>query len=186
MNHPAVPRDADRADYYAATDRKHFGDPSTPGSTFTGDGINRLEDIVRLAEWQRGNLDGDDRLELIERGWSDPGAFLPDHRYLMVFTPGVLGVLNSAHVDERSRVKVIRTKPGVACSVVIDVTEKPATDFGVVILDKDGTVVTAFPGPITDPGVDDTFGHLEGRTATLAEIRELAGGEIWMNTALPT
>ncbi|WP_159599757.1 hypothetical protein [Agromyces humi] len=186
MPHPAVPRESDRAAYYDATDRKHFGDPGTPGSTFTGYGITKLEDIVELVEQQRGTLDGDDRLELVARGWSDPGAFLPDHRYLLVFTPGVLGVLNSAGLDPATPIRVIRTKPGVACSAVIEVTAKPETDFGVLILDDAGTVVTAFPGPITDPGITDTFGHLEGQTVPLKQIREIAGGDVWLNTAFPT
>jgi hypothetical protein len=50
-------------DYYAANDRNHFGDPTSPGSQFTD--VNDTESLVALAHIQRGHLDGDDRDELI-------------------------------------------------------------------------------------------------------------------------
>lgn len=51
---------SDKADYYSATEKKHFGDTSAPGSQFIE--VESLVEFLELAQEQKDNgLMGDDR-----------------------------------------------------------------------------------------------------------------------------
>jgi hypothetical protein len=185
----AVPRELDEAtsDYYAATDRKHFGDRTEPGSKFLDPALSELEDIVRLAIAQRGSLDGDDRVKFYFD--SDPDAFRDGNRYLKVATPGTVGVIHSTELSDASLLSVVRTKPGAPVSLVASVTEQPTTDYAVLIIEDvidtgEARVVTAFPGTVTAPLESLTLEELEGGAITVAAARDILRGEFWANTRL--
>lgn len=185
----AIPRDGQYAQYYADTDAKHFSDKDKPGSKFTDSRIKNLNDVTALAAKQRGNLDGDDREELIKHG-ANPDALNPNFRYLMVRTPGKVGSqdINSFPVTTKFRVE--RTKAGSSASVVADVKEQPKANFGVVIMGRppgvnQDSVITAHPGLPSRSSGKDTFGEYEGRTLSMNHIMEIAGtNRVNINTRL--
>ena len=186
----AVPRKRKQAfaDYYTATDRKHFGDASGPGSKFTDPELKKVEDVVALAAYQRGSLDGDDTQKFISRG-ANPDAFQEGKRYLMVQTPGKVGIMHSAGVSDDETVEVVRTKPGVPCSLVYTVDEQPETNYGVVVMVEDvetgkDMVITTFPGVVTKSLKNDEIDSLEGRRISVSEVRRILGSEVWFNTKL--
>lgn len=164
-------------DYYAANDRKHFGDPTNPGSQFTD--APDTETLVALTHNQRGNLEGDDRDELIARG-GDPAGFMPGKRYLMVETAGVLGIKSGDETADDTPVTIARTKPGVPCSMIANVTEKTPVDYGVVVLGEHNVtgrpfVISTFPGRVTRPTADERVDALEGQTVPAGQLRDLLG-----------
>lgn len=166
-------------DYYAANDRKHFGDPVNPGSQFTE--AADTESLVALTHDQRGDLEGDDRDELIRRG-GDPGGFMPGKRYLMVETPGVLGIKGGDETADDTPVTIARTKPGVPCSMIANVTEKTPVDYGVVVMGEHNVtgkpfVISTFPGRVTRPTADERVDALEGQTVPAGQLRELLGAK---------
>lgn len=176
--------------YYAANDRKHFGDATNPGSQFTEAADTQA--LVALASEQRGDLEGDDRQALIARG-GDPAGFMAGKRYLMVQTPGVLGVKAGSEVDDSTPVTITRTKPGVPCSMVASVKEKTPVDYGVVIMGThnvsgDPFVISTFPGRVTRPTADERVDALEGTTVPAGQLRALLGRDefdsMTLNTAL--
>lgn len=188
----AVPRDIDEsyASYYKATDRKHFGDPTEPGSKFLDPKLKKLEDVLKLRILQSStlNLDGDDREELIKLG-ADPNGFLKDKRYLVVRTKGKVGVIHSDELDPAQKVLVKRTKPGVPCSLTVEVNEQPETDYAVIIMaknDKTGKdfAITAFPGLVTKPVAHPHIDALEGNHITVAEAKTILGESFWLNTSM--
>lgn len=187
-----VPRNIDAAhfDYYAATDKKHFGDKTQPGSKFLDPSLTKIEDILLLRMRQSGtdNLDGDDRAELIARG-SDPNGFRKGNRYLIVLTEGTVGIQASDELSDDYKVQIVRTKPGASCSLVMEVEKQNTTDFAVIILgkhEKTGKdfLITTFPGPSTKPTVNDTLDQMEGQYVTVGEVRRILGEEFWINTKL--
>ena len=186
----AVPRTRDEAtwDYYAATDTKHFGDRSEPGSKFLAEELRSIEDVVALAACQRGDLQGDDRELFIARG-AHPDAFKDDNRYLFVETPGTVGVINSADLNDSLLLNVVRTKPGAPCSLVAAVEQQPETDYAVIVIVTDqktgeDLVITTFPGVVTPSIENETIESLEGGAVTVALARYLLGGDFWANTRL--
>lgn len=184
-----VARDGELAEYYEATDRKHFGlAGNTPGSKFTDPRLTKLEDVVALAFQQRGHLEGDDREFFIQQG-STADAFKEGNRYLKVETSGVVGILHASELQDDTMVTVQRTKPGVPCSLVVEVTERPHTDYGVIVLathEKTGkaVVVTAFPGLVTEPLSNEHLDLLEGKQLSMADARHLLGSKFWVNTTV--
>jgi hypothetical protein len=186
-----VPRNRDEgtAAYYAATDRKHFGDRTEPGSKFLDTRFNRVEHVLQLAMVQRGNMDGDDREALIQRG-ADRQGFMDGKRYLMVNTPGTVGVMNSADLPDDAVLEVMETKPGAPCSLVYTTDTQPSTDYAVVVLAKDKAtendlLITTFPGPITKPLANPDIDALKGQKLTAGEARSILKGQsFWVNTRL--
>lgn len=185
-----VPRGIDdaHAGYYAATDAKHFGDKTEPGSKFISESLRSVEDVVALRMVQTGkdHLKGDDREALIAAG-SDPNGFSAGKRYLMVKTAGTVGIRNSNTFKPEDKVQVVRTKPGAPCSIVATVKSQPETDYAVVVVGehkdtKNDFIITTFPGPVTKPTANATIDNLEGRTMTVADARRLMGEDFWINT----
>jgi hypothetical protein len=185
-----VPRDIDdaHAGYYAATDSKHFGDKTAPGSKFLSEDLKSVEDVVALRMIQTGknNVKGDDREALIAAG-SDPNGFSEGKRYLMVKTSGTVGIKNSSDFMPNDKVQVVRTKPGAPCSLVATVDSQPETDFAVIVVGehkdtKNDFIITAFPGPVTKPTASDAIDNLEGMTMTVADAKRLVGEDFWVNT----
>lgn len=165
---------------------------AAPGSKFSDTTLTSLNDVVLLAHQQRGGLAGDDRDAFVARG-AKADAFQTGKRYILVETAGTVGVLNSADLPDSTPVSIERTKAGVPCSVVHTVQEQPTTDYAVIVVAEDkmgitrdggDLVITAFPGmvtrPLNNPGIDE----LEGRTVTLGSVRQIVGGDLWMNTRL--
>lgn len=184
-----VPRRGALREYYAATDAKHFTDPFSAGSKFTGLKVRRLNDVVMLAWRQRDGLEGDDRGRLVALG-ADPAVFMPGVRYLLVKTPGTVGVVRSEGMPGTTPVDVVRMKPGAACSLVVDVDTRPPVAFGTVVIgpardDPDREVVwTAHPGLPAAAGTEDLMGAHEGRTVTLDQVRRVYGGDLTLNARL--
>lgn len=183
-----VPRQEELAGYYAATDAKHFS-RGTAGSTFTDPTLVRVEDVVGLALAQRGTLDGDDRELLVAVG-GPREAFSEECRYLLVRTPGVVGVLNSDSLDAETVVEVVRMKPDTPCSLVIEVDTQPTSELATLILgpDTEGTeiVYTVHPGVPCVTDNEDRARALENQQVPLERIRALYQGEVWLNTVLPS
>lgn len=176
--------------YFAATERKHFGSQSDPGSTFTD--VDNLADLLSLAHFQRGNLDGDSRRSLIASG-VHPDAFAAGVRYLLVRTPGTVGILNTSTLHPDDTVTVERTKPNAPCTVVTEVTTQPTAEYGVIIIgpDVDGftddgrdVLYTAHPGPPTRPANSAVLDGYEGQQITVRRMREVLGGDVWANTRI--
>jgi hypothetical protein len=175
-------------DYYAANDRKHFGDPTSPGSQFTD--VADTEALVALTYRQRGTLEGDDREELIARG-GDPDGFMAGKRYLMVETPGVLGIKSGHETADDTPITITRTKPGVPCSMVANVTEKSPVNYGVVIMGGHNVtgqpfVISTFPGKVTRPTADERIDGLEGQTVPAGHLRILLGAQAFDAMTLNT
>lgn len=173
------------ADYYKATDAKHFGDRTIPGSKFTDPDLNSLEDVLELAIKQRGNLENDDRAKFIDMG-ALKDAFDPNIRYLYVETKGLVGIIHSAGRPDGIPLLVRRTKPGAPCSVTYNTNLRHTTDIAVVIIDKDDAgnerLITAHPGTPVKPKTGE-FDEFEGQYISLGQARLIAGGELWLETA---
>jgi hypothetical protein len=188
-----IPRNEKTASYFEATETKHFGDASGHGSKFVDPTLRSLNDIVLLAWEQRGgSLAGDDRSEFIARG-AKPDAFQDGKRYLLVETPGTVGVVNSEGLSGDAKVEIVRGKPGAPCSIVLAVDTQATTDYAVVIVAQDtmgitetggDLLITAFPGTVTRPTANAAIDALEGQTTTMAEVRRILGGDTWLNTRL--
>lgn len=185
-----VPRDRDEshAAYYAATDAKHFGDKTEPGSKFMDPALRSVEDVaaLRMVQTGKNNLKGDDREALIAAG-SDPNGFSEGKRYLMVKTSGTVGIQNSAKMRPTDTVQVVRTKPGAPCSLVASVKSQPETDFAVIVVGehketKNDFIITTFPGPVTKPTASEAIDNLEGMTMTVADAKKILGEDFWANT----
>lgn len=185
-----VPRNLDEqhAAYYEATDKKHFGDKTQPGSKFLDPSLEKVEHVLMMRMEQIGaaNLDGDDKNALIARG-SDPNGFIEGKRYLMVLTEGTVGIKNSASLPDDAKVQVVRTKPGSPCSLVMEVSEQPTTDFAVIVMGEHKQtgkdfVITTFPGPVTKPTSNEALDSKEGQFLTIQEVKEIINEDFWINT----
>ena len=185
-----VPRDIDEQHkaYYEATDRKHFGDKTEPGSKFLDPSLEKVEHVLMLRMEQTGtaNLDGNDKSALTARG-SDGNGFMEGNRYLMVLTEGTVGIKNSKTLPTDAKVQVVRTKPGAPCSLVMEVEEQPTTDYAVIVIGKhrqtgNDFVITTFPGPVTKPTSNESLDAREGQVLTVGETREILGEDFWINT----
>jgi len=180
--HPPVPRDGAHHDYYLALDAKHFS-PNAIGSRFLHE--RRIEDLLAAARAERGNLDGDDRAQLVVAG-SDPASFQDNCRYLLVHTSGTVGVVHSSTLPERTPVHVIQTKPGCPLTLAVDLPAQASTELATIIIGADETgtelVWTAHPGvpiPAANTGTDP-FAAYDGQTITLAQAKAVLGGQTWL------
>jgi hypothetical protein len=187
-----VPRNLDdqHAAYYDATDKKHFGDKTQPGSKFLNPSLEKIEHVLMMRMQQIGEatLDGDDREALIARG-SDPNGFMAGKRYLMVLTEGTVGIKNSSTLPAETKVEVVRTKPGAPCSLVMEVDAQPTTSYAVIVMGEHQQtgkdfLITTFPGPVTKPTANPALDAKEGQTMTVDEVKEILGEDFWINTKM--
>ena len=187
-----IPRKGELKEYYEATDARHLpaarSHSTGTGSQFLDMKLLRVNDVVALAWRQRPeHLDGDDRAELIARG-APAEAFADDVRYLIVDTPGTVGITRSEGLPDSTRIKVVRTKPGVPCALAIESDAAPEVSFGTIVIgthpeDREREIVwTAHPGVPIPPGKSTVFDDLEGQWTTLGEVRTRAGRETWLQT----
>jgi hypothetical protein len=187
-----VPRSGDMVAYYEATDKKHFSsDRSIPGSKFTDPKLSCLEDIVEILIHDGRNLYvDDDRNEFIQQHNANPNAFSSSCRYLKIETSGSLGAIHAADLANDTVLDVVRTKPGVPCSLVTTVQQQPESQIAVVVLaDHDTThqpfIITAFPGVPTKPIADERIDLLEGSSLTVQDAKNILGVDnFWINTRL--
>lgn len=164
------------SDYYEGTEKKHFHDPQVAGSKFTDSSIKSIEDLLLLASYQRGDLKGDDRGAFLAAGTASE-ALNDNSRYLMVKTPGKLGVVESTFISPETKVLVKRTKPLAPCSYVMQVKEQPTIGYGVIIISQylgKERFITAFPGPPTRVSTSrktlNEVNSLEGQEFTIREL----------------
>lgn len=192
---------SEQIDYLADTARKHWG-PSAIGSRFNravsdrdnpDAGVGKIKDLVTLletAQAQRGDLKGDDRNILVEKGVS-PEALLSFCRYLVVEVPGEVGIIQAKELPNDTKVQVVRRKHGAPCSLVIKGNEYPRVNFGVIIIgpnerqkDEDSEpttkemIWTAHPGLPIRPSEVDIWE--EGSTVTVADVKEKLGEEAYL------
>jgi hypothetical protein len=168
---------AELADYFAATERKHFSDESL-GSRFLT--LASLSELLEETRRQRGSLAGDDREALKALG-ADADAFLPECRYLLLEAHGTMGMVDSATLPEETLVHVVRAKPNTPCSWVVDVDELPETELATVVIgpnqevdaSTEEAVWTAHPGLPCQPARGDDLP--EGAIVTVAELRARRG-----------
>ena len=137
---------SERADYYAALHDKHFNPEKSVGSLITE--ARNLRDLLARAIEQRGSLQGDDREKFIALGVA-PESLLPDCRYLKVQTGGEVGIVKGIDLSPDTAVSVLRTKPGVPCSLVVERVDFPPVDFGTIIIGPNEKAKTDDPEPST-------------------------------------
>lgn len=197
-----VERD-NRPQYIESIDSKHF-DSSRSGSTFTDKRVDNTEDVLRETARQRGNLDGDDRDELIQEG-ADPSSFLPKEsgvRYLKVKLEGTQALRNTANMDDNEVLTIVEKggndgRPS-SLSFSSDVEEQPKTEFATVVVGPnmdenkkpiEGTQVlwTLHPGVPTRGIRSDNIrekGLEGGSQIKVKDLREMFGKDIQVNTKL--
>jgi hypothetical protein len=167
------PLPVEQAAYFDALDAKHFGTGPTAGSVFTG--VPGVRELLGIVEAERGSLDGDDRVLLLAAGASER-SFLPGCRYLLCHVAGRNGMADAFALDPATPVRVVRTKPGAPCSLVVDGVPEAELDFATVIIgpneDADPSsaemVWTAHPGMPARPSEGDRW--TEGATLTAADV----------------
>lgn len=113
-----INRDGPHAAMYADLNRKHFP-PKPTGSWFTA--AETPEEILAQATQQRGSLNGDDRNLITKLHPELPeSTFRDDCRYLLVKTPGMLGIRNSDTVPDDTPLHVTYTKTGCSPSITFE------------------------------------------------------------------
>lgn len=126
---------SDKDDYYAATEKKHFGDISGPGSQFTE--VKSLIEFLDLAQEQKDKgLMDDDRQWYIDNG-VNPESLRDGIRYIRVDTPGVVGSGDSTQLQDDDIVVPIRksrSKGGDEYRFSFPVKEKPTVDHATLII----------------------------------------------------
>ncbi len=175
-------------DYYAANDEKHF--KSGLGSTFTDPRVRCTEDVVGLALIQRGSLLGDDRSTFVDHYDADPGAFSDGCRYLLVSTPGVVGVEKLSRLDNDMIVHFESHKPSAHIVPVVHMGDMHplSTNVAVVILGPDPEsesgemVFTTYPGTITPAGSGE-MDSLLGASMSVEEMKGRFGPDVHVNIA---
>lgn len=180
--------------YFQAVHDKHFVPETAIGSLFTD--ARNLHELLQIAAGQRGGLDGDDREEFIRRG-VPAGALMPQCRYLMVHTPGEVGITRVSDLPPDTEVQVIRTKPQTPCSLVVEREKLPSVDFGTIIIgpnekeqpkDPDPSteemVWTAHPGLPVRPATEDIWE--EGASVTAEEVIAQLGDGVYLNVKKKT
>lgn len=169
---------------------KHFDPEKGVGSLFTE--IENLQDLLEKAIEQRGNLDGDDREKFIAMG-VPPEALMAFCRYLKVETPGEVGIANVKDLAPDTKVKVIRTKQGTPCSLVVEGQNLPITDFGTIIIGPNEKgkkpddpepstkemIWTVHPGLPVRPVTEDIWP--EGSEITVQDVIDKFGDEVFLN-----
>lgn len=182
----------EHAGYFKQTEEKHFDPEKAVGSLFTKE--KNFNDLLKKAIEQRGNLDGDDRDQFIAMGVK-PDALLPFCRYLKVDTEGEVGIKDIKELPSETKVKVIRTKEGAPCSLVIESDEFPEVGFGTIVIGpnekaKDAKpedpepstkemVWTVHPGLPVRPAMEDSWP--EGSEITVSDVIEKLGRDVYLN-----
>lgn len=127
-----------KEDYYASTEKKHFGDTSAPGSQFTE--VKSLKEFLKLAQEQKPKgLADDDSQWYIDNG-VDPGALRENTRYIRVDTPGVLGSGDSTKLQDDDIVIPIRKSTSKGANeyrFTFEIDEKPKVDHATLIISDD-------------------------------------------------
>lgn len=175
--------------YFEATEQKHFDPVKGAGSLFTE--AKNLQELLERAIKQRGSLDGDDREKLIELGVS-PEALMVQCRYLKVETKGELGMAKINELPADTKVKVIRTKPGVPCSLVVESDSFPEVEFGTIVIGPNEKekeedpepstkemIWTVHPGLPVRPASEDIWP--EGSELSVQEVIAKLGENIYIN-----
>lgn len=179
----------EQAEYYAALHDKHFDTEKAVGSLFTD--AKDLKELLGQAIEQRGSLSGDDREKFTALG-VPPEAMMPNCRYLKVETKGEVGIVKVSDLSPETPVRVIRTKPKVPCSLVVEGTEFPQVDFGTIIIGPNAKgraddpepstsemVWTVHPGLPIRPATEDYWP--EGSEITVKEVIERLGDRAYLN-----
>ena len=174
-------------EYTESISTKHWGEGAVGSRFFEG---NKLKDLLKTAITQRGSLEGDDRNTLIEKG-VDQSALMQECRYLVVKGGGEVGIIKAEDLPDDTEVKVVRTKPGAPCSLVVEGEKFPTADFGVIVIGPNEKakpedaepstkemVWTAHPGLPIRPAKDDSWP--EGSTITVADVKAKLGGGAYL------
>ena len=169
---------------------KHFDSEKGVGSLFTE--TRDLKELLEKTIEQRGSLQGDDREKFIAMGVK-PEALMAFCRYLKVETPGEVGIINIKDLDVNTKVKVVRTKQGAPCSLVVEGQNLPTTDFGTIIIGPNEKgenpedpepstkemIWTVHPGLPVRPTTEDIWP--EGSEILVSEVIEKLGNDIFLN-----
>ena len=190
-----------RPEYVGSIDKKHFGAGNGAGSRFTDGRARNVDELISLADKQRGNLDGDDREALIRDG-ANPKDFAPAEsgiRYLRVEIQGDQMLKSTAKMKD-SNVLEVRAKGGndgrpASLSFAAPGGAQPVGFGTVVVGPKIGedrkpiagteTVYTAHPGVPTRGIRSDAVreaGLDGGSTITVGEFRKKFGRDIEVNS----
>lgn len=127
-----------KEEYYAATEKKHFGDTSNPGSQFTE--LSTLDEFLELAQEQKDKGFMDDDREWYVNNGVNPDALREGIRYIKVDTPGVLGSGDSTQLKDDDVVIPVRksTRKGSnEYRFSFPVDEKPEVDHATLIISDD-------------------------------------------------
>ncbi|OHA20565.1 MAG: hypothetical protein A2849_03075 [Candidatus Taylorbacteria bacterium RIFCSPHIGHO2_01_FULL_51_15] len=180
----------EHAGYFKDMETKHFDPEKGVGSLFTE--IKDLQSLLDKTIDQRGNLDGDDREKFIAMGVK-PEALMTFCRYLEVETPGEVGVSSVKDLSPDTRVKVIRTKQGAPCSLVVEGQNLPTTKFGTIIIGPNEKgkksddpepstremIWTVHPGLPVRPATQDIWP--EGSEITIQDVIDKLGNDVFVN-----
>ncbi len=179
----------EQAQYLQSVDAKHFVPETAAGSLFTE--VKSTANLLKLAMEQRGSLEGDDRAKLIEMGVLE-SSLMPQCRYLAVETPGEIGIVKAAELSPDTGVHVTRFKPGVPCTLVVDMPELPTTNIGTIIIGPNEKeeetdpepstkemVWTVHPGLPIRPASEDIWE--EGSEIKVADVIQRLGEEVYLN-----
>lgn len=173
------------SEYFAGLYNKHFIKETAVGSLFTG--VKDLTELLSLAQEQRKDgLAGDDRVKFAALGVA-PDSLMPSCRYLLVKTPGVVGVVSLAELADDEPVYVNRIKPGAPCTLNVVRSDLPATDVATIIIGPNEQanpstremIWTVHPGLPIRPAREDFWE--DGSTISTAEVKEKLGNDKWLN-----
>jgi len=165
---------AEAAEYFRQTESKHFDPETAIGSRFTG--VHSLWELLELAQTQRGTLAGDDRHLLMKMGVPET-YLLPICRYLLVHTPGKVGIISVDELRDDETVYAKRTKTGVPCTLYVVRDTLPDTDIATIIIgpneDENSStkemIWTAHPGLPIPPATREIY--QDGDTLTVSDLR---------------
>ncbi|MBI4160464.1 MAG: hypothetical protein HY506_00980 [Candidatus Yanofskybacteria bacterium] len=173
--------------YIDSINKKHWGENAIGSRFLEGYGLRSL---IKTAIKQRGGLDGDDRKMLEEMG-VNPQALMPECRYLVVKVPGEVGIVKAGELPDATPVRIVRTKTGTPCSLVVEGKDFPKSDIGTIIIgpnekqkpdDPEPTtkemIWTAHPGLPIRPAKDDSWP--EGTTITVADVKAKLGENAYL------
>lgn len=172
-----------KKEYYQDLHAKHFDENSSVGSRFTE--ADSIEAVLEIASNEAGGIGRDDREKFIDAGVPED-ALLPQCRYLMVKTPGTVGIRQIKDCWDDDMVFVKRTKEGAPCSLVVETApgDLGSSDVSTLILgpnpdDENKEIVwTAHPGLPIRPAMEDIWE--EGSHLHISVIEEQLGSDAWI------
>jgi hypothetical protein len=170
--------------YFKDMHNKHFDPEKAVGSLFTE--AKNIEELLEKVIEQRGSLDGDDRQKFIEMGIKSE-ALMPQCRYLKVDTKGEFGIIKATDLSPDTKVKIIRTKAGAPCSLVVLKKELPQVDYGTVVIGPNEgpepstkeMIWTVHPGLPVRPASKDIWP--EGSEITIKDVINELGEDAYLN-----